>query len=92
MHHEGAGIRGDAGEQGRSALVVHTNGGNVDHVDKQDIDALARRMAPSEPPGIMTVRDDQSKNFVCVLASGLERPDLVTREEFDVEEIRKLFP
>lgn len=85
MHHDGAGIRGDAGKQGRSALVAHTNGGKVDHVDKQDIDALARRLAASVPPGIGAVRDELSKNFAGVLASGLERLDLVTREEFDVQ-------
>jgi len=85
MHQDGAGIRGDAGKQGRSALVLHTNGGKGDHVDKQDIDALARRLAASVPPGIGAVRDDLSKNFAGVLASGLERLDLVTREEFDVQ-------
>jgi len=54
-------------------------------VDKQNIDALARRLAASVPAGIGAVRDDLSKNFAGVLASGLERLDLVTREEFDVQ-------
>lgn len=54
-------------------------------MDKQNIDALARRLAASVPAGIGAVRDDLSKNFAGVLASGLERLDLVTREEFDVQ-------
>jgi hypothetical protein len=57
----------------------------VDHVDKRNIDALARTLAESVPAGIGAVRDDLSKNFAGVLASGLERLDLVTREEFDVQ-------
>ena len=54
-------------------------------VDKQNIDALAKRLAASVPAGIGAVRDDLSRNFAGVLASGLERLDLVTREEFDVQ-------
>ncbi|UCG72772.1 MAG: accessory factor UbiK family protein [Chromatiales bacterium] len=54
-------------------------------MDKQNIDALARRLAESVPAGIGAVREDLSRNFAGVLASGLERLDLVTREEFDVQ-------
>lgn len=54
-------------------------------MDKQNIDALARRLAASVPAGVGAVRDELSKNFAGVLASGLERLDLVTREEFDVQ-------
>jgi hypothetical protein len=85
LHHDGAGIAVDAGKWGRAARGVNTNGGMVDHVDKRNIDALARTLAESVPAGIGAVRDDLSKNFAGVLASGLERLDLVTREEFDVQ-------
>ena len=54
-------------------------------MNKQDIDALARRLAQSVPAGMGAVGEDLSKNFAGVLASGLERLDLVTREEFDVQ-------
>ena len=54
-------------------------------MDKQNIDALARRLAESVPAGIGAVREDLSRNFAGVLASGLDRLDLVTREEFDVQ-------
>ena len=55
------------------------------NVDRQTIDALARRLAASVPAGVEAVREDLRRNFAGVLASGLERLDLVTREEFDVQ-------
>jgi BMFP domain-containing protein YqiC len=55
------------------------------NLDRQTIDALARRLAAAVPAGIGAMRDDLSQNFAGVLASGLERLDLVTREEFDVQ-------
>jgi BMFP domain-containing protein YqiC len=54
-------------------------------MDKQTIDALARRLAATVPAGIGAVREDLARNFAGVLGSGLERLDLVTREEFDVQ-------
>lgn len=55
------------------------------NVDKQTIDALARKLAATVPAGVDALRDDLSRNFAGVLASGLERLDLVTREEFDIQ-------
>jgi BMFP domain-containing protein YqiC len=54
-------------------------------MDKQTMDGLARRLAASVPGGLGAMRDDLARNFSGVLASGLERLDLVTREEFDVQ-------
>ncbi len=52
----------------------------------ESIDELARRLAESVPQGIRTVKDDLEKNFRSVLRSGLGKLDLVTREEFEVQE------
>lgn len=57
----------------------------MSNMDKQTIDALARRLAASVPAGLGAVREDLSRNFAGVLAGGLEKLDLVTREEFDVQ-------
>lgn len=50
------------------------------------IDALARKLAEAVPPGLKSVRDDLEKNFRSVLRAGLARLDLVSREEFEVQE------
>jgi ubiquinone biosynthesis accessory factor UbiK len=50
------------------------------------IEKLARKLAESMPQGLRSVRDDLERNFLAVLRSGLGKLDLVTREEFDVQE------
>jgi BMFP domain-containing protein YqiC len=50
------------------------------------IEKLARKLAESLPHGLRSVRDDLERNFLAVLRSGLGKLDLVTREEFDVQE------
>ena len=50
------------------------------------IDQLARRFAESLPQGVRSMRDDLEQHFRTVLQSGLSRMDLVTREEFEVQE------
>ena len=52
----------------------------------ESIDELARRLADSVPKGLRSVKDDLEKNFRSVLQSGLGKLDLVTREEFGVQE------
>lgn len=52
----------------------------------ESIDELARRLAESVPQGLRSVKDDLEKNFRSVLSSGLGKLDLVTREEFEVQE------
>jgi BMFP domain-containing protein YqiC len=54
-------------------------------IDVPSIDALARRLAEAVPPGFSQAREDLAANFRDVLAQGLRRLDLVTREEFDVQ-------
>ncbi len=52
----------------------------------ESIDELARRLADSVPRGLRSVKDDLEKNFRSVLQSGLGKLDLVTRDEFEVQE------
>lgn len=50
------------------------------------IDKLAKTLAETLPQGLRSVRDDLEKNFRSVLQSSLGKLDLVTREEFEVQE------
>lgn len=52
----------------------------------ESIDKLAKALAETLPQGLRSVRDDLEKNFRSVLDSSLARLDLVTREEFEVQE------
>lgn len=54
-------------------------------MDRLDIDQIARRLASLVPPGVAQAQQDLRANFHDVLAQGLRRLDLVTREEFDVQ-------
>ncbi|MDC0178413.1 accessory factor UbiK family protein [Woeseiaceae bacterium] len=53
----------------------------------ESIDQLARRLAESVPKGLRSAKDDLEKNFQSVLRSGFSKLDLVTREDFEVQEI-----
>jgi BMFP domain-containing protein YqiC len=50
------------------------------------IDKLARKLAEVVPQGIKSVRDDLEQNFQSVLRAGLGKLDLVSRDEFEVQE------
>ena len=50
------------------------------------IEKLARKLAEVVPQGIKSVRDDLEQNFQSVLRAGLGKLDLVSREEFEVQE------
>jgi hypothetical protein len=50
------------------------------------IERLAKALAETVPQGLRSVRDDLEQNFRSVLKSGLGKLDLVTREEFEVQE------
>lgn len=55
-------------------------------MENDAIDRLAKMLAEELPQGLRSMRDDLEKNFRSVLKSGLEKLDLVTREEFEVQE------
>lgn len=50
------------------------------------IENLARKLAESVPEGLRAMRDDLETNFRGVLQTGISKLDLVTREEFEVQE------
>ena len=54
-------------------------------IDPKILDDLAQKLAGVVPAGVSQVRDDLQKNFRAVLQTVLGHLDLVTREEFDVQ-------
>ena len=55
-------------------------------MEKDDIERLARSLAKALPESLKAMRGDLEDNFRTVLRDGLARLDLVTREEFEVQE------
>ena len=53
---------------------------------EDSIENLARKLAEAVPEGLRAVREDLEKNFRGVLRYGISKLDIVTREEFDVQE------
>jgi len=53
---------------------------------QETIESLARRLAESLPQGLRNVRAEVEQNFRTVLTAGLAKLDLVSREEFDVQQ------
>jgi len=49
------------------------------------LDDLARRLAEAVPKNLKAMSEDLERNFKSLLQTGLEKMDLVTREEFDVQ-------
>jgi len=52
----------------------------------KSIEDLARKLAEAVPEGLRSMREDLEGNFRSVLQAGLGKLDLVTREEFEVQE------
>lgn len=52
---------------------------------KENIEALASRLADAVPDGVRSVRGEVEQNFAAILRAGLGRLELVTREDFDVQ-------
>jgi hypothetical protein len=53
---------------------------------EKSLEDLARKLAESVPEGLRSIQKDLEKNFASVLRGGLGKLDLVTREEFEVQE------
>ena len=49
------------------------------------IDDIANRLADAVPSGFNHLKEDMEKNFHAILQSALEKLDIVTREEFEVQ-------
>lgn len=52
----------------------------------ESIEDIARKLTDAMPEGLRSVREDLESNFRGVLRSSLAKLDLVTREEFEVQE------
>lgn len=55
-------------------------------MNTESIENLARQLAESLPEGLRSVREDLETNFQSVLRTSLHKLDLVTREEFEVQQ------
>lgn len=54
-------------------------------MNKTTIDDLAARLVDAIPGDLRQLRSDVETNFRSLLSSGLDKLDLVSREEFDVQ-------
>jgi len=52
----------------------------------ETIEKLAGRLAAALPEGLRSMSEDLEQNFREVLRSGIGKLDLVTREEFEVQQ------
>ena len=52
----------------------------------ESVENIARKLAEAVPEGLRSVREDLESNFRSVLRASLAKLDLVTREEFEVQE------
>ena len=52
----------------------------------ESIEDIARKLTEALPEGLRSVREDLEANFRGVLRGSLAKLDLVTREEFEVQE------
>ena len=76
-HGRFAGFRGNSGLVFLPVLRYQTL------MNDNSIESLAKKLADALPGGLRTVREDLEQNFRSILRGGLEKLDLVTREEFE---------
>ncbi len=50
-----------------------------------NVDELVRELVESVPQNLRALGQDLERNFKALLTAGLERMELVTREEFDLQ-------
>ena len=55
-------------------------------IDLNHLDDLARRLSQLVPPGLRDSQEELQQTFKSALQAGLAKLDLVTREEFDVQQ------
>ena len=55
-------------------------------MNNESIENIASKLAEAVPEGLRSVREDLESNFRAVLRASLAKLDLVTREEFEVQE------
>ncbi len=54
-------------------------------IDPKKFDEIIDTLTNAMPPGLLQMRDDAQKNLRSALSSTLNKLDLVTREEFEVQ-------
>ncbi|EIC20618.1 ubiquinone biosynthesis accessory factor UbiK [Thiorhodovibrio frisius] len=54
-------------------------------LDPKQLDELARRLSAAMPKGMQVLQEDLQRSMRATLEAGLNRLDLVTREEFDIQ-------
>ena len=54
-------------------------------IDTRALEELSQRLGALLPPSLGEARADLEKNFRAALQAGLQKLDLVTREEFEVQ-------
>lgn len=54
-------------------------------LDLKDLDEIARRLSAAVPPGAVAIGQELKDHFRAILAAALERLDVVSRAEFDVQ-------
>ncbi len=55
-------------------------------IDPKKLEQFAQQVEAMLPQGMVNARADMSKNLRAVIASVLSKMDLVTREEFDIQQ------
>ena len=55
-------------------------------LDPKLIDDISRRVADNLPRGLQTLQDDLQRNLRAGLEAALSRLNLVTREEFEIQQ------
>jgi len=55
-------------------------------MDPKILDDISRRLAAALPPGITTLKDDLEKNIRAALDGIIGNMNLVTRQEFEVQQ------
>ncbi|MGF1528158.1 MAG: accessory factor UbiK family protein [Candidatus Competibacterales bacterium] len=55
-------------------------------IDPKTIDEITRRFMEAVPPGVRQLQTDMEKNVRAGLQTAFARLDIVTREEFDVQQ------
>jgi len=59
--------------------------GDDEMIEPRALDDLARRIGALLPPGLDRVPADLRENLKALVSASLDRMDVVTREEFDVQ-------
>ena len=55
-------------------------------MNNESVENIASKLAETLPESLRAVRDDLEQNFRAILRSSLSKLDLVTRDEFEVQQ------